>query len=127
MMSMRRCFSIEFHLSLFQHRISFVWICKKFNIRIIGTERQLLMGFDMTTHGIDPVSELGSQLAHIHLLLEGCNSNNRKLIHDTLTHIIQNSNINNSPRLIKSPRTVSLNINRPSKTQHIKESKCDKK
>jgi Amt family ammonium transporter len=93
----------------------FIWICKKFNIRIIGTERQLLMGFDMTTHGIDPVSELGSQLAHIHLLLEGCNSDNRKLIHDTLTHIIQNSNINNRRGVFNCRVTVSLNRDRPSK------------
>ena len=104
----------------------FMWICKKCNIRIIGTERQLLMGFDMTTHGIDPVSELGSQLAHTHLLLEGCNSNNKQLIQEILKRLIQNSNINNIPRLVKSTRSVSLNIHRPSRRQDVKENKCDK-
>ena len=104
----------------------FTWICKKCNIRIIGTERELEMGFDMITHGIDPVSELGSQLAHIHLLLEGCNSNNKRLIQEILNRIIQNSNINNIPRLVKSPRSVSLTINRPSRKQSLNENKENK-
>ena len=90
----------------------FIWICKKCNIQLIGSDRELRMGFDMTTHGIDPIGELGSPIAHTHLLLEGCSPYNKRLIREILKHMINNTNINNISRLVKSERRSSLNIRR---------------
>jgi Amt family ammonium transporter len=90
----------------------FIWVCNKCNIQFIGSDKELLMGFDMTTHGIEPVSELGSQIAHTHLLLEGCTPYNKRLIQEILKRIINNTNINNIPRLVKSRHISLLHIGR---------------
>lgn len=66
------------------------------------------MGFDMTMHGIDPLGELGSQLAHTHLLLQGCNSYNKKLIQQTMKSVIYDDV--DVPSLVKLQYGDSFNI-----------------